>query len=184
MCLSVCMFAPCPYILARFMTNKLCIIHSSGLKLNRVPLSLVCTLLSLDWSTKIYPVIGPWRCVHPTATATFFFWGWNLPRRSFDCEVAYVDAWKPGRYAYLDSYCKSMPVFSRFFFPCAIAIVYIDYTESQRMAQIKATMWKFWEFLSVGSPVEALEDTLAVYLCFESNFKYVKLCSNSTLKWL
>lgn len=46
-------------------------------------------------------------------------------------------------YAYLDSYCKSMPVFSRFFFPCAIAIVYIDYTESQRMAQIKATMWKF-----------------------------------------
>ena len=53
-----------PKFLARFMTHKLPVIHSCGLKLNRVPLSLLSTLLSIDlvhknlsirWSMKLCP---------------------------------------------------------------------------------------------------------------------------------
>lgn len=137
---------------------------------------LVYKNLSSHWSMKMCPPYSnrnflPLRLKF--ATEVIWLWG---------CVRGCMNAWMPMRtWTVIANPC----LFSAgFFFPCAIAIVYIDYTESQRMAQIKATMWRFWEFLSVGSPVEASEDTLAVCLCFESNFKYVKLCSNSTLKWL
>lgn len=77
--------------------------------------------------------------------------------------------------------CAWMPVRTWFLCP---AIVSIDYTGSQRMVQVKATMCRIWEFLTVGRPVEASQDTPAVCLCFQSNLKYAKACSNSTLKWL
>lgn len=137
-CLYVCSMS-----LAPFMNHKLL---SSGLKLNQVPLSLVCTLLSLYWSKKsiqplVHEDVSTLQQPQLSTSEAEICHGGHLIVRLRTWMHECLDA-----YAYLDSYCKSMPVFSVFFFlffSLCPAIVSIDYTESQRMAQIKATMWRF-----------------------------------------
>lgn len=165
MCGSVCVFAPCPKIFGPFHDPQTT--RHTLLWTQTQPSSFVIALYpSINW-------FGPQKSIHSLVHEAVS----TLQQPQLSTSTAEI---RHGCHLFA-RLCTWMPVRTWFLCP---AIVSIDYTGSQRMVQVKATMCRIWEFLTVGRPVEASQDTPAVCLCFQSNLKYAKACSNSTLKWL